>query len=89
VGVVLHEAEATRRLLEAVKAHDQALYFAAFAEELVDLLFGGVEGEVADVEGCGIFELVFGFRGGGAVEGVVGAIASSLLYRESDWILGG
>jgi hypothetical protein len=44
----------------------------------MDLLFGGVEGEVANVEGCGVFELVFWFGGGGAV-GVVGAIASSLL----------
>jgi hypothetical protein len=49
----------------------------------VDLLFGGVEGEVADVErGC-VFELVFG--GGGAsaevvVAGIV-AVASALLIK--------
>jgi len=60
VGVVLDEAEATRRLLEAVEAHDEALDFAALAEELVDLLLGGVEGKVADVERARVFELVFG-----------------------------
>jgi hypothetical protein len=27
----------------------------------VDLLFGRVEGEVADVEGCCVLEFVFGF----------------------------
>lgn len=79
--VVLDEAEATGRLLEAVEAHDEALDLAALAEELVDLLLGGVEGEVADVEGCGVLELVFGFGRFGAVELVVaGAIASALLY---------
>jgi len=29
----------------------------------VDLLFGGVEGEVADVEGGCVFEFVFGLGG--------------------------
>jgi len=59
VCVVLDEAEATRRLLEPVQTHDYALDLAAFAEELVDLLFGCVEGEVADVKrGC-VEELVF------------------------------
>lgn len=51
VGVVFHEAEATGRLVEPVEAHDEALDLAALGEELVDLLFGGVEGQVADVEG--------------------------------------
>lgn len=59
VRVVLDEAESTGRLLEAVEAHYQALDFAALGEEFVDLLLGGVEGEVADVEGCGVFELIF------------------------------
>jgi hypothetical protein len=45
----------------------------------VDLLFGGVEGEVADVEGCGVLELVDGFRGGGAVAG--GGAALALVLR--------
>jgi hypothetical protein len=36
----------------------------------VDLLLGCVEGEVADVEGCGVLQLVHGVGGGGAVGGV-------------------
>lgn len=44
--VVLDEAEAAGRLLEAVEAHDQAFDFAAFGEELVDLFFGCVEGSL-------------------------------------------
>ena len=75
--VVLDNAEAAGRLVEAVEAHDQALDPAAFAEELVDLLFGCVEGEVADVEGCGVLELVDGFGGGGAV--AVGGAALALV----------
>jgi len=51
VRVVLDEAEAARGLGEAVEAHDQPLDLAALAEEFVDLLLRGVEGEVADVEG--------------------------------------
>ena len=73
--VVLDKAEAAGRLVEAVEAHDQALDAAALAEELVDLLFGRVEGEVADVEGCGVLELVDGFGGGGAVAGGRAALA--------------
>ena len=61
VGVVLDEAEAARRLLEAVEAHDEALNLAALAEELVYLLLGGVEGEIADVESGCVLELIFGF----------------------------
>ena len=33
----------------------------------MDLLFGGVEGEVADVEGGCVGEFFFQIRGGGAV----------------------
>ena len=47
MGVVLDEAEAAGRLVEAVEAHDEALDLAALAEELVDLLFGCVEGSKA------------------------------------------
>jgi hypothetical protein len=82
VRVVLDKAEAAGRLVEPVEAHDQALDAAAFAEELVDLLFGGVEGEVADVEGCGVLELVDGFGGGGAVAGGGAALALVLLGGE-------
>ena len=76
--VVLDEAEAAGGFVEAVQAHDQALDAAAFAEELVDLLLRCVEGEVADVEGCGVLELVHGVGGGGAVGGVA-ALALVLL----------
>jgi hypothetical protein len=82
VRVILDETEAAGCFLEAIESHDEALDFPAFGEEFVDLFLRGVEGEVADVQGCGIFELVFGFGGGGAVE-VVGAaaFASALLYK--------
>jgi hypothetical protein len=65
--------------LEAVEAHDEALDFATFAEQLVYLLFGGVEGEVADVEGGSVFELVFGLGRGFAVGLLVASAASPLL----------
>jgi len=70
VRVVLHEAEAAGSFVEAVQAHDQPLDAAAFAEELVDLLLGRVEGEVADVKRCGVLQLVHGVWGGGALGGV-------------------
>lgn len=49
--VVLDEAEAAGRLSEAIEAHDEALDLANLAEELVDLLFCGVEGTVRGVSG--------------------------------------
>ena len=70
VRVVLDEAEAAGRLVEAVQAHDQALDAAAFAEELVDLLLGRVEGEVADVQRRGVLQLFHGVGRGRAVGGV-------------------
>jgi hypothetical protein len=79
VGVVLHEAEAAGSLLEAVEAHDKALDFAAFAEELVYLFFGCVEGEVANVESGSVFELVLGFGRGFAVQLLIAGAASTLL----------
>jgi hypothetical protein len=80
VCVVLDEAEAAGRLLEAVEAHDEALDLAAFAEQLVNLLFGGVEGKVADVQRRGIFELVLRLGRGFAVPVVVAvAFASPFL----------
>jgi hypothetical protein len=68
VRVILDEAEAAGCFLEAVQPHDEALDFSAFGEEFVDLLLGRVEGEIADVQGGRVFELVFGFGRGGAVE---------------------
>lgn len=49
VSVVLDEAESAWRLLEAVKAHDKALDLSAFGEQLMNLLLGGVERQVANV----------------------------------------
>lgn len=43
VRVVLDEAEAARRLVKAVQAHDQPLDLSALGEEVVDLLFCCVE----------------------------------------------
>ena len=48
--VVLDKAEATRRLLVAIEAHDDALDVASSAEKLVYLLLGGVEGQIAHIE---------------------------------------
>jgi hypothetical protein len=79
VGVILDEAEAAGRLLEAVEAHDEALDFAALAEQLVYLLFGGVEREVADVERGSVFQLVLGLRRGLTVQLLVASAASPLL----------
>ena len=87
--VVLHEAEAAGGLVEAVEAHDQALERADFGEELVDLLLGRVEGEVADVEGCRGGELFFEVWGGRAV-GVFGVeVAFALFVLWVDGVSGG
>lgn len=40
----------------------------------MDLFFGCVEGEVADVEGCGVGEFFFEVGGGGAVWVGVGVV---------------
>lgn len=74
MGVVFDETEPAGGFGESVQAHHEAFDFAAGGEEGVDLLFGGVEGEVADVEGRGIFELVFGL-GRRLAELVVVAVA--------------
>jgi hypothetical protein len=50
----------------------------------VDLLLGRVEGEVADVEGCGVLQLFHGVWGGGTVGGVA-ALALVLFVGVSDW----
>jgi hypothetical protein len=44
VGVIFHEAETTRRLLEAVQTHDQTLDLSDLGKQLVNLFFGGVKG---------------------------------------------
>ncbi|RUP46831.1 hypothetical protein BC936DRAFT_146473 [Jimgerdemannia flammicorona] len=38
-----------RRLLVPIQPHDDTLDLATFGEQLVDLLLGGVEGQVADI----------------------------------------
>lgn len=42
--IVFDEAETAGRFVEAVETHHQPLDFAGLGEELVDLLFGSVEG---------------------------------------------
>lgn len=79
VRVVLDEAETAGRLVEAVQAHDEAFDAAAFAEQLVDLFFSRVEGEVADVEGCRVLQLVHWVGRGRAV--VVRRAAFALVLR--------
>jgi len=79
VRVVLDEAEAAGRLVEAVQAHDQALDAAALAEQLVDLFLGRVEGQVADVQRRRVLQLVDRFRGWGPVAGGWAALALVLL----------
>lgn len=50
-GRVLDEAEAARCLLDAVQTDDHSLDLTALGEELVDLLLGRVERQVANVQG--------------------------------------
>lgn len=84
MGVVFDKAETAGGLLETVKTHDQALDLAALGEELVDLFFGRVEGEVADVEGSCVLEFVFGLGSlflGSVVIG--GALVSATVLQAS------
>lgn len=60
VGKVLDEAEAAGGLVEAVEPHDEPLDLAALAEQLVHLLLGREEGEVAHVQRRRVREGVFG-----------------------------
>ncbi len=46
----------------------------------MDLVFGGVEGEVAYVEGTGVGEAFFTGWGGGAVGGGKGVVAVAGLF---------
>ena len=84
MGVVLDEAEAAGGLVEAVEAHDEPLDLAAFGEELVDLLFRRVEGQVADVERRCVRELAFEVRALGAVGGVV--CAAVVPFVAGPWV---
>ena len=79
MGVVLDEAKPARRLVEAVQAHDEALELAALGEEGVDLLFGGVEGQVTDVEGRGVAQLLLEVRGGRALSFATVVVSLALL----------
>lgn len=53
---ILDEAEATGGFLNLVQPHDDPLDISTLGEELLDLLLGGVEGEVADIERRGYFQ---------------------------------
>lgn len=80
MGVVFDEAEAAGGLVESVEAHDETLDFAALGKELVDLLFCGVKGEVADVEGRRVCE---GINGGFCrFLCIVVSVASALVSAE-------
>lgn len=54
---LLNKAEAAGGLLVAVKSHDDTLDLAAFGKEFIDLLLGGEEGQVSDVEGGRVGEI--------------------------------
>lgn len=60
--VILHEAEATGCFLDLVQPHDDPLDITTFGEELLDLLFGGVEGQVAHVQRGGDLQELLLFR---------------------------
>lgn len=80
VGVVLNKTESAGSLLETVKPHDEPLDLATFAEQFVDLFFCCIEGEVAHVQRCRVFELVFGrWRASVEIFWVAVAIASAFL----------
>ena len=53
-GRVLDEAEATWRFLNTVQADDHPVDLAALREQLVDLLLGRVERQVAYIQGGGL-----------------------------------
>ena len=42
--MVFYEAETAGSFLVTIKAHDEALDLAAFGEQFVNLLLGGIEG---------------------------------------------
>ena len=53
----------------------------------MDLLLGGIEAEVADVERCGVGELVFDVGGGRTVVGVVVvAVVTLALFVLRGWV---
>lgn len=73
--VVFDEAEAAGRLLDLVQPHDDALDVAALGEELLDLLLGGVERQVAHVQRGGdlqelLLQLLATLRAQRAVSGL-------------------
>lgn len=47
---ILYKAEATGGFLDLIQTHDNPLDISALGEELLDLLLGGVEGQVADIQ---------------------------------------
>lgn len=47
---ILYKAEATGGFLDLVQTHDNSLDIPALGKELLDLLLGGVEGQVADIQ---------------------------------------
>lgn len=81
VSVILHKAEPAGGLLKAVETHDETLDLSTFGEEFVNLFFGGVEGQVPDVERGRVLQLLLRI-GGGFTRAVVvpfAVVASSLI----------
>lgn len=54
--VVLDEAEATGRLLDFVQADDDALHVSAFRKYVVDLVLGGIKGEISNIQSVALLQ---------------------------------
>lgn len=79
VGKVFDKAETAGCLVEAIQPHDQPFDLAALAEQLVDLLLGREEREVADVERRGVRQGVFGGLLGLGGRLVVAVLAAAMI----------
>jgi hypothetical protein len=81
-GDVLDKAKAAGGAAGRVEAHDHPPDGGGQAKELVHLLFGGVEGQVADVQGAGGGEgaLVLLGRSAEAAVDVVGLVGAEALF---------
>lgn len=53
---ILDKAEAAGGFLDLVQPHDNPLDISALGKELLDLLLGGVEGQVANIQRRGNFQ---------------------------------
>ena len=58
---ILHKTESTWRHLDTIQPHDHSPDVPRHGEELVDLLFSGVERQVTNIQCCGCTELFLVF----------------------------